>query len=438
MNFKKIVTLSTLSLASLSLLTACGSSESSNGGKTEITFWASNNPTQLKFWNKMAKDFEEANPKIDVKVSQMKNAPTSEAYIQSAIASDTAPTMSENISRSFAAQLAESKAILPLNKESFFSDLTEKRQMKETIKPWEFSDGNQYVLPVYSNPIFMAWRTDKLKELGIEKTPKTYADILAVAEKLQGNKNLALWAAPALADPTSYQRWFDYFPLYYGASKGADWVKDGKYVADGQANEAVFSLMETLSKKGVLQTGQSTNPFEKGDSLVSVTGAWVFENWKTQFPELQYGKTYDISSPFVPDGTSTENVKTYSDAKGISIYASATKEEKKAAVKFLKFVFEDEKKDLEWLNTTSLTPARDDITSNAVFSDYFAKNPQMKVIAEMIPNAIPAIDNGNYNDIQEKFGVKAWVPVVSGKSDAKSAVDNGKTALKEVLKNEKK
>ena len=45
----------------------------------------------------------------------MKESPTSEAGIQSAIAGKSAPTMSENINRGFAAQLSESKALVPLD-----------------------------------------------------------------------------------------------------------------------------------------------------------------------------------------------------------------------------------------------------------------------------------------------------------------------------------
>ncbi|MBC8863148.1 extracellular solute-binding protein, partial [Escherichia coli] len=70
------------------------------------------------------------------------------------------PTMSENINRSFAAQLADSKAIVPLNDVKGLDDVVKERNMSETMDSWKFSDGNQYVLPVYSNPILFAWRLD--------------------------------------------------------------------------------------------------------------------------------------------------------------------------------------------------------------------------------------------------------------------------------------
>ena len=98
----------------------------------------------------MAADFEKQNEDITVEVSQMKESPSSEATIQSAIASNTAPTLSENINRSFAAQLAASQAILPLEKQDSFDTIVKARNMSQTIDSWKFSDGSQYVLPVYS------------------------------------------------------------------------------------------------------------------------------------------------------------------------------------------------------------------------------------------------------------------------------------------------
>ena len=62
------------------LFTGCSnqSKESGSGatdGKTKITFWAAPTPTQLKYWQEMAADFEKQNEDITVEVSQMKESP---------------------------------------------------------------------------------------------------------------------------------------------------------------------------------------------------------------------------------------------------------------------------------------------------------------------------------------------------------------------------
>ena len=425
-------------MAGTVLIAGCSnqSKESGSGGsdgKTKITFWAAPNPTQLKYWKEMAADFEKQNEDITVEVSQMKESPSSEATIQSAIASNTAPTLSENINRSFAAQLAASQAILPLEKQDSFDTIVKARNMSQTIDSWKFSDGSQYVLPVYSNPILFGWRLDSLKELGFDEAPKTYSELLKVVDKLKGTDK-ALWAKKDLADPTAWMRWFDFFPLYNAASEGASFVENNQFTADEAAMTDVFDLMHTLANAKVLRTGEATDPFENGDSIMTDLGPWTFPNWEEKYPELKFGENYTVTTPVVPDALAdAKQVSTYADAKGIVMYAQATEEEQAAAMKFLEFVYSDENNDMKLLEMASLIPARDDATENDAFNAYFEENPAMKVYAENVPYAVPAMDNEKYNDIQQVFGEQAWVPVVRGEKDAKTAVNDAKTAVEGAL-----
>ncbi|MGM0125677.1 multiple sugar transport system substrate-binding protein [Enterococcus sp. AZ194] len=438
MKMKKMIFGITAVLAGTMLLAGCGnksdgSNSESKDGKTKITFWAAPNPTQLKYWQEMATDFEKQNDDITVEVTQMKESPSSEATIQSAIASNTAPTLSENINRSFAAQLAASQAILPLEKQSQFDTIVEARNMSKTIDSWKFSDGNQYVLPVYSNPILFGWRLDLLKELGFDEAPKTYSELLKVVDKVK-ETDKALWAKKDLADPTAWMRWFDFFPLYDAASKGASFVEGNKFSADEDAMKEVLDLMSTLAEAKVIRTGEATDPFENGDSIMIDLGPWTFPNWKEKYPELKFGENYTVTTPVVPDALAdTENVSTYADAKGIVMYAQATEKEQAAAMEFLKFVYADENNDMKFLEMTSLIPARDDATENDAFKAYFEENPVMKVYAENVPYAVPAMDNEKYNDIQQAFGEQTWVPVVRGEKDASSAVKDAKKAVEGAL-----
>ncbi|MBL1229496.1 extracellular solute-binding protein [Enterococcus sp. BWB1-3] len=434
---KLIIGISSLLVGAIILSGCSGGGEQkesgSGDGKTKITFWAAPNPPQLKYWEEMAKEFEKENKDIIVEVSQMKESPSSEATIQSAIASNTTPTLSENINRSFAAQLAASKAILPLDKQSQFSSVTDSRNMNKTIESWKFSDGSQYVLPVYSNPILFGWRLDILKEMGFDQAPKTYSELLKVVEKVK-DTDRALWAKKDLADPTAWMRWFDFFPLYNAASNGANFVEGNQFVADEEAMKEVFDLMSTLAKNKVLRTGEATDPFENGDSVMTDLGPWTFPNWAEKYPEMEFGKNYTVTAPVVPDALADEEqVSTYADAKGIVMYAKATEEEQEAAMKFLEFVFGDEKNDMKLLEMTSLIPARDDATENNAFKEYFDKNPAMEVYAENVPYAVPAMDNENYNEIQQVFGEQAWVPVVRVEKDAAKAVESAKKAVEGAL-----
>lgn len=440
MKFRKILLGSMVLILSLAPLAGCGSNKASedSSGKTEITFWSSPNPTQYKFWQTMAEKFEKENSDITVKVSQMKESPSSEATIQSAVSSKTTPTLSENITRSFAAQLAESNAIVPVSDLANYDQIISERSMTESIKNWTFSDDKNYVIPVYSNPILLGWRTDILKEVGIDTIPKTYSEVLEAGKKLKEKyPDKLLWGKNDgdLADTTAWLRWFDFFPLYNAASEGNGYVSNGKFIADKSAFESVLNFTSQLAKNNLIQIGTSTDPFENGDATMMVLGPWNFSNWAEKYPELKYETNYQISAPVVPDSMSeVENPKTYADAKGVVIYANATKKEQAAAMEFMKFVYADADNDVELMEKTSLIPARDDAADNEAFSSYFEENPQMKIYASYVANSLPSMDDSRFNDIQTILGEKAWVPVLRQEITAEKAWSENKSAVEEVLK----
>lgn len=440
MKLVKVLSAAAILATSVLMLAACGDKDaSSNSDKTTITFWAAPNPTQVKYWKEMATQFHKKNPDITVKVSQMKESPSSEATIQSAIASGTAPTLSENITRSFAAQLAKSKAIVSLNTDATtkakMSELISDRNMTKTIDSWKFANGSQYVVPVYSNPMLVGWRLDSLKALGINTVPKTYSDVKAVETALKAKKSKqVVYANPTVIDPTAWQRWFDFFPFYDAASDGSGFISGKKFVGDKKAGVEAFTFVQDLYKNKQLITKKTTDPFETKMSLMNIIGPWTFPNWAEKYPDLKSGKNYTITSVPVPDSMKgNQNVKTYADAKGVVLYAKSTTAQKKAAMEFIDFTMGNVKNDVKLLDTTSLLPARDDASSNSAFTTYFEKNPEMKVYAKNVPNAIPAMDNADYNDLQEKLGNEGWIPAVKGEKTPTKAWDDMAKAIKGAL-----
>ena len=77
------------------------------------------------------------------------------------------------------------KRFLPLDELEGWDEIKKNRNMEDTMKGWEFADGHQYVLPIYSNAMLFGWRLDVLKELGFNEPPKTYSEMLEVAKKLK-------------------------------------------------------------------------------------------------------------------------------------------------------------------------------------------------------------------------------------------------------------
>ncbi|MCC3356836.1 sugar ABC transporter substrate-binding protein [Bacillus sp. REN16] len=442
MKFKKTAALMvTLGLSATALFGCSTGNDNSSSNKTEegvttIEFWAAPNPTQQAFWADMAKEFEKENSDIKVNVSAIKESPTSEASIQSAIAAKQAPTMSENINRGFGALLAESQAIVPLNEIEGFDELVSTRQMTDTIESWKSGDGSQYIFPIYSNSMLFGWRLDILNELGYEEAPKTYSEVLDVAQKLKEKyPDKYVWAKPDLADPTAWKRWFDFFMLYDAASDGNAFVQGNEFVGDKEAGIKVFEFVQNLVNEDAILTAQVTDPFEEGTGIFTDVGPWTpGSTWKEKYPELVYGETYTLSLPPVPDDMDPENAKTFADAKGVVVYASATEEEQKAALEFLTWVYSNPEADLKWLEVTDLPPARDDLGTNEAFASYFEEKPVMKAYADAVANGVPPMENSKYNEIQTFIGQYAFNKIVKGEIDPAQAWDDMVNAIEGELK----
>ena len=307
--------------------------------------------------------------------------------------------------------------------------------MEETISTWKFADDHQYVLPIYSNAMLFGWRTDILKDLGVDSPPKTYDEVLEVGKKLKEKyPDKFLWSRADLVKPTWWARWFDFFMLYNGASKGNNFVEGNELVSDQEAGVATLQFLKDLSDNDLLLTREATDPFETGQSIMVDIGPWTFSAWAEKYPEMKLGETYDLTMPPVPEGVDSENEKTFADTKGLSIYASATKEQQQSAFDFVKWVYSDPEHDLEWFKQTNLPPARDDLSSNETFTSFLEEHPELQKYAENIPNAVPPIDNEKTVEVQELIGKEAVNPVVKGEKSPDQAWSDMTDAIKKVLK----
>ena len=116
--------------------------------------------------------------------------------------------------------------------------------------------------------------------------------------------------------------------LYNGASKGNNFVEGNELVADQEAGVATLQFLKDLSDNDLLLTREATDPFETGQSIMVDIGPWTFSAWAEKYPEMKLGETSEhFTMPPVPEGVDSENEKTFADTKGLSIYASATKEQ---------------------------------------------------------------------------------------------------------------
>jgi multiple sugar transport system substrate-binding protein len=405
--------------------------------QVEITFWSAPNPFQEVFWRQMAEAYMATHPGVKITVSPMPETPTSEAGILAAIAGGVAPTASENVFVGFGSELVKSKAIVPWNTFAEWEELVKARNISSTIKAWEFPDGNYYIIPMYVNAMLVAWRIDILRELGYERPPRTYSEVLALGERLKAKyPDKFLWLRSELEVPTWWQRWFDFFVFYYAASKGKPLITGNAITADDKAAVEVLRFFKTLRDKKLLITEPLALGFEVGKTVMTVLGPWTFPWWKENYPELVYGETFVLTPPPVPDWYPAEEpVYTFADAKGVVLYAQATAEQQKAMWDFIRWVLSDPEHDLAWVKVTGMLPARDDVGTNPLFTAYInEKEPALLPYAESIAFAVPPIAHPQFVEIQERMGLECIYPVLIGELTPEKGWEAWKAAIKDLLK----
>lgn len=452
MKLKKCMALALASLVAVGTIAGCGSEEkpkndgeqtpgtekTAAGGEITVDFWTAPQQVQYDLWEKRAQAFNATNTKVggktvQVKVQQMPESPSSEAGIQNAIATGTAPAVSENINRGFAAVLSASDVVYDLSEEAWFQDVVAERKMGDTMDNWAIN-GGQYVLPVYVNPMVWQWNMKGLKALGYEKAPETVDEFTEVM-KAFGSKKDALAEAgvthsfyrPSLTRPDQYwDRWFDFMMIYDGISQGKSIVEGDKLTMD---KDAAVEAMEVIGTFGnTIQQGELSSIWVDAapSVLVSINAPWEISLYQEN--NKVYGEDYVFGPALVKNAG--DKPYNYADSKGLAFYKTGniTEEQHQGAVEFVKWVYNKDnsaQSDLEWLEATTMLPVRGDLNENEAFAKVMGEYPELSALAEWVPYSIPGLATEKDADIWTAFTEICTAPYMNDvmKAEAGNAPD---------------
>lgn len=430
--------------------TAAGSTATASGEVIEVDFWTAPQQVQYDLWESWAVEFNATNTQVNgktvqVKVQQMPESPSSEAGIQNAIATGTAPAVSENVNRGFAATLAASGVVYDLSEEDWFNEVIEARQMGDTMDAWAI-DGKQYVLPLYVNPMTWQWNTKALDAMGYE-VPTTLAEFQEIMDNFDAKKDdLAAvgvthsFYRPSLVRPDQYwDRWSDFMMIYDGLSGGKSIVEGDTLTMD---RDAAIQAMEVIGDFGnSLQQGELSSIWVEAQPsvLVTINAPWEISLYHEN--NKVYGVDYEYGPALVQnEGDTPYN---YADSKGLVFYKTddISEEEHLGAVEFVKWCYNAEnsaQSDLEWLEATTMLPVRGDLNTNEAFADIMAEYPELAALAEWVPYSIPGLATDKDADIWTAFTEVCTSPYVNEMSqqapgnapDASGYIDAAIEAMK--------
>ncbi len=461
MKIKKTMALFMAAVLGTAALTGCGSSAGeaeapatetdAAGGTLEVEFWTAPQQVQYAFWESKAQAFNETNTQVNgqtvqVKVQMMPESPSSEAGIQNAIATGTAPAVSENINRGFAATLAASDAVYDLSQEDWFNEVVEARQMGDTMDSWAIN-GGQYVFPVYVNPMVWQWNMDALAVFGYSEAPTTVADLQDIMSQWE-DKSEELAAVgvthsfyrPSLTrSDLYYDRWHDFMMPYDAISQGKTIVEGSTLTMD---KESAVKAMEVIGTFGnTIQQGELSSIWTEGTPSVLVTINAPWEISLYQENNKVYGEDYIYGPALVEKEGDTPYC--FADSKGLTFYKTEniSEDEHQGAVEFVKWVYNAENSaqtDLEWTQATMMLPVRGDLNENETFAGIMSENPELAALAQWVPYAMPGLASDKDADIWTAFTEAAMAPYINetvgakpGEApDATSYVEAGMEAMK--------
>ncbi|NEB75713.1 sugar ABC transporter substrate-binding protein [Streptomyces sp. SID14478] len=171
--------------------TACGDDGSGAGGdkgdegsgKGEITFWDNNTAVRRDVWKEIIKDFEKANPDIEVKYVGIPAENVQSKY-DTAIQGGGLPDVG-GVGTAMLAGIAAQNALEPLDDRLATSSLNGKLNdaFTESVKAAGGSGSKLFAVPTSANNGVLYYRTDMFKKAGLA-APTTWTAFFDAATKL--------------------------------------------------------------------------------------------------------------------------------------------------------------------------------------------------------------------------------------------------------------
>lgn len=397
-------------------------------GSQNVVYWTAPSVELSRFEKKIVEEWNASHPEAQITWNTIPAGVTSEEVILTAIATRTGPDISSNIFGGFAAQLADAGVIIALDTLPGFWDLMEKRKMANIIRDDWFYKGHVYIIPVYVSPQLMWYNQSILDKYGITELPRTYSEFFTLLEKVYIPKEV--YGLTVDISSKWFERWFDYLALYIAASGGEPYLDaiESEAFFDNEAGLAVTEFISQIFEKGYAPRFAIQDGFEKGLFLASIKDAGKIVRTSIMYPDLEYV----IGPLLVPDYyPMNAPVYTLAESKGIALFSTSQNTQK--AWDFITWYFSD-RHDSLWLEITNYLPAREDLTTNPIFSDYFSDNPDMKTYAVAFDQSVPLVMTPQTVEVQTLLNRELWQPIIFGLKSPLKASKDANLAIQRILK----
>jgi len=356
---------------------ACTGSGETGGeaGVVRLTYWPAQNEHERRLATELAEAWNREHPGVQVAVQPLPAGQSSEEVLLAAVVAGTTPDVCSNVWPGIVSHLVRAGGVLPFDRFADSDSLLASRIPEALLGHFRAEDGRYYQIPWKTNPTMMMYNKRLFREAGYTEPPASYSEYLAAAahvtKDLNGDGQVDRWIGYRDIRPIWWQRYFDFYPFYIGASGGRTFFEDGELALDTAAAARVFSFFRELyGQRYFPLTTYQGSAFLAETIATEFTGpynvSWMEENAP---PEMEYG----FAPLPAPDGHEGP-LYTYGDFKNIAIFANTKHPDEAWA--FARYLVSKEA-DLKLLETTRQIPVRRDLLDDSTFADFFRRNPDV-------------------------------------------------------------
>ncbi|HEY1609053.1 MAG TPA: sugar ABC transporter substrate-binding protein [Paraburkholderia sp.] len=318
------------------------------------------------YFEKMAKQFEAANPGTTVKIEDV-NWDTLQQKLQTDIAGNANADLAI-VGTRWLLDFVKDDIAEPLD--GYMDPSFKARFIGPFLAPSQIG-GKTYGLPIAASARALYYNKDMLASVGYPNGPKTWNDVIDASKKLKA-KGIAGFGLQGKEIETDV---YWYYALW---TNGGDVVgKNNKAVFNSPAGVKAATLYKTMIDEGLTQPGVTgysredvQNLFKQGRVAMVISAPFLAKQLKKEAPNIKYG-----IDP-IPVGT---NAATYAVTDSIMMFKNS--KAKKTAWKFLDFLFTKGPR-VEFTSTEGFLP-----TTKAEAADPAFNDPDTKAFVALLPTA---------------------------------------------------
>jgi sn-glycerol 3-phosphate transport system substrate-binding protein len=407
--------------------------------QTEIQWWHSMGGALGEALNELAGKFNASQKDYKVVPVYKGGYPVSMTAAIAAFRAGNAPHILQVFEVGTATMMAAKGAIVPVAK--VMTDAKEpfnpKAYLPTVAGYYTDLKGNMLSFPFNSSTVMFYINKDAFKKAGLDpdKAPKTWAEVVAAAEKLKASGQQCAYTTswPSWMHIENFSAWHD---VSIGTKQNGMGGFDTQFTINSPLHVRHVSMLGDMAKRGLFTYAGRTN---QGDAKFSSGECAMFSGSAGAQAGIKKAAKFGWSINFIPYHDDVKGAPQNSIIGGASLWVMGGKKpaEYRGVAKFFAFLSRPEVQ-MDWHTKTGYVPITQASYELTRKSGFYDKNPGADMPVKQLTNKAPTANSkglrfGNF--VQGREVIEEELEAVfAGRKEAKAALDDAVRRGNDILR----